>query len=57
MLCIDLVGRWIRHLAEQGDHVLVHNTLVNNQGGDGAAIWLSGDAALTNTIIAVIPWG
>ncbi|MGD1992318.1 MAG: right-handed parallel beta-helix repeat-containing protein, partial [Anaerolineae bacterium] len=34
-----------------GDHILRHNTLANNEGGDGAGIRLGGDAVLTNTIV------
>ena len=41
-------GIWLGN----GDHLLVHNTFANNQGGDGAAIRLYGDTVLTNTIVA-----
>jgi parallel beta-helix repeat protein len=34
-----------------GEHLLVHNTLADNRGGDGSAIRLYGDAVMTNTII------
>jgi parallel beta-helix repeat protein len=40
-------GLWLG----SGDHVLRHNTLAGNQGGEGAGIRLGGDATLTNNII------